>query len=345
MDAAMPSITSTNDVRVIDASYTSCIVQHERHRNTAVDRRQALPDRIDERLAAGARAPHQQTSRGAAASDGAGPLKLATRDGQYAIGGGGFCDTVLPHVIDDADHLAPRRVRIGTDPLTQRRRRRAPQLDRQILRHDGHGPQSRRDRSHVYSRPAIDARPRRPEVVGRHVLEPAERAVPCHVRRVALGHAAACWPTRSRSAPDLPIGIAFVSAMAVTPGIVAKCLQQGLVHLRGLIRRRRDRSLESRSGPSARPSVSNPGTTPRSARNVRIISPELTSSTSASATCATTSPLRVRCRSRLSLAPRAPASIPDSCRPAYLNAGISPKRIPDRIETSSGEREHAGIDR
>ncbi|HEV8394617.1 MAG TPA: hypothetical protein VGQ37_10100 [Vicinamibacterales bacterium] len=84
-----------------------------------------------------------------------------------------------------------------------------------------------------------------------------------------------------------------------------------------------------------RPLVSNPGATLRIAMNVRIMSPALTSSTSASATCATTSPLRVRTRSRLSPAPRAPLSIPESRPAAYLNAGISPNRIPDRIDTRS----------
>ena len=57
-----------------------------------------------------------------------------------------------------------------------------------------------------------------------------------------------------------------------------------------------------------------PGCTCRSAWNVRIISPEPISSTSASATCTTTSVLRARCRSRLWLSVRPP------CRSAARDA-------------------------
>ena len=50
-----------------------------------------------------------------------------------------------------------------------------------------------------------------------------------------------------------------------------------------------------------------PGSTCRIAMNVRIISPETISSVSASATCPTTSALRVRCRPGASLADRPPS--------------------------------------
>jgi hypothetical protein len=56
----------------------------------------------------------------------------------------------------------------------------------------------------------------------------------------------------------------------------------------------------------------NPGFTCLNAWNVRIISPELMSSTSASATCTTTSVLRARCRSRLALDVRPPPRSPDA---------------------------------
>ena len=90
MDAAMPSITSANDVRVIDASYTSCIV------STSVTG--TLPLTADRRcliasISAGlpARGLRTMSTTRRGASDGTGPVKLATRDGQYAIGGGGMC--------------------------------------------------------------------------------------------------------------------------------------------------------------------------------------------------------------------------------------------------------------
>ena len=50
-----------------------------------------------------------------------------------------------------------------------------------------------------------------------------------------------------------------------------------------------------------------PGETCISAKKVRIINPEQISSTSASATCTTTSALRVRCRSRPWLCERPPS--------------------------------------
>ena len=58
------------------------------------------------------------------------------------------------------------------------------------------------------------------------------------------------------------------------------------------------RSVSTSSG------CAKPGETSRIARNVRTIRPDATSSTTASATCATTSVLRARCRSRPSLEPR-----------------------------------------
>ena len=81
MDAAMPSITSANDVRVIDVSYTSCIV------TTSVTGTPPLTD--DSRcliasmsawLPARGLCTMSTTRRGT--SDASGPVKLATRDGQ-----------------------------------------------------------------------------------------------------------------------------------------------------------------------------------------------------------------------------------------------------------------------
>ena len=57
-----------------------------------------------------------------------------------------------------------------------------------------------------------------------------------------------------------------------------------------------------------------PGSTLRIALKVRIISTALMSSTSAMATCATTSRLRPRCRSRLTLAVRIAPSSGTTCR-------------------------------
>src|SRR5262245_15716278 len=86
--AAMPSITSANDVRVIDASYTSRIV------STSVtgtppftDDRRCLIASINPWLPARGLRTRSATLVGEDAGDG--PVKLATRDGQYAIGGGG----------------------------------------------------------------------------------------------------------------------------------------------------------------------------------------------------------------------------------------------------------------
>ena len=55
-----------------------------------------------------------------------------------------------------------------------------------------------------------------------------------------------------------------------------------------------------------------PGSTARSASNVRIIRPELTSSTSASATCPTTSAFCARCCPRPALVPREPRKLVES---------------------------------
>ena len=60
MDAAMPSITSANDVRVIDASYTSCIVStSDTGTLPLTDDRRCLIASISA-WAAGSRASHQE---------------------------------------------------------------------------------------------------------------------------------------------------------------------------------------------------------------------------------------------------------------------------------------------
>src|SRR5205814_2721679 len=72
---------------------------------------------------------------------------------------------------------------------------------------------------------------------------------------------------------------------------------------------------------------------------VRIISPALTSSTSASATCTTTSVLRARWRSRLALDDRPPPRRPAATSaPAYFTTGIVPKSRPAAIEIASVKR-------
>ena len=76
-----------------------------------------------------------------------------------------------------------------------------------------------------------------------------------------------------------------------------------------------------------------PGSTCRSALNVRIINPAPTSRTSASATCRTTSVLRARCRSRLSV----------RLRPAARS--VSATRGPGVLERRNQAERHAGGDR
>jgi len=68
-----------------------------------------------------------------------------------------------------------------------------------------------------------------------------------------------------------------------------------------------------------------PGSTLRSAPNVRIISTALTTRTSASATCTTTSTLRALARSRPALAPRDAPSAPASVCTACFSAVTDPK--------------------
>ena len=81
-----------------------------------------------------------------------------------------------------------------------------------------------------------------------------------------------------------------------------------------------------------------PGSTLRKASDVRIISPELTSSTRASATCVTTSTLRARCRSRLPVAVRPPPRRAFQTRgPPCLNAGSSPNSSPQATEITSAK--------
>ena len=80
----------------------------------------------------------------------------------------------------------------------------------------------------------------------------------------------------------------------------------------------------------------NPGVTCLRAWNVRIISPELTRSTRASATWMTTSVLRARRRSRLSLSARPPArSVAVTCSPAWRSAGMMPNSNPAPSEMTS----------
>ncbi len=77
-----------------------------------------------------------------------------------------------------------------------------------------------------------------------------------------------------------------------------------------------------------------PGSTACSARSVRIISPALTSSTKASASCATTSVLRARWRARPSVNVR-PASRAATSGDACFTAAIAPKTSPAASETTS----------
>ncbi len=80
----------------------------------------------------------------------------------------------------------------------------------------------------------------------------------------------------------------------------------------------------------------NPGSTVRMDWNVRIINPALTRSTSAIATCATTSTLRTRWRSRLTLAlrPKLP-SVAVIRGPVYFSAGMSPNNTLDTSERTA----------
>ena len=80
----------------------------------------------------------------------------------------------------------------------------------------------------------------------------------------------------------------------------------------------------------------NPGSTVRMDWNVRIINPALTRSTSAIATCTTTSTLRTRWRSRLTLAVR--PMLPSAAEirgPVYFSAGISPNNTLDNSERTA----------
>src|ERR1035437_8026593 len=85
-----------------------------------------------------------------------------------------------------------------------------------------------------------------------------------------------------------------------------------------------------------------PGDTCIKAWNVRIMSPEQISRTSARATCTTTSALRARCRSRLWLSARPPSRRPVLIpTPAYLITGIRPmtmltKSASPNVNSSTG---------
>ena len=113
--------------------------------------------------------------------------------------------------------------------------------------------------------------------------------------------------------------------------------------------RRRVRSGSSESGlgidianvSSCSPCVK-PGSTRFSAWKLRIIRPDATSRTSASAISATTSTLRVRCRSRLSLADRPPFLSAVTRGDAYFTTGIKPNRTPAATESSATNPRTAG---
>jgi hypothetical protein len=55
--------------------------------------------------------------------------------------------------------------------------------------------------------------------------------------------------------------------------------------------------------------------------------------------------LRARCRSRLWLAVRVPRSAVTNCGPLYFRIGISPNRIPERIDAAAAKSNHHGVDR
>ena len=81
-------------------------------------------------------------------------------------------------------------------------------------------------------------------------------------------------------------------------------------------------------------SAENPGFTERNASKLRTISPALMTSTNASATCAITSALRVRCPWRLSVVLRPPSRIaPSVLLELEANAGNTPKSIPASTHT------------
>ena len=83
----------------------------------------------------------------------------------------------------------------------------------------------------------------------------------------------------------------------------------------------------------------NPGSTCRIATNVRIISPETISNVSASATCPTTSALRVRCRPGASLADRPPSlsavmlGLPESQDGKQAEQDAAQHRDTDRVNS------------
>ena len=79
----------------------------------------------------------------------------------------------------------------------------------------------------------------------------------------------------------------------------------------------------------------NPGSTARSAWKLRIINPDTTSSTSASAISATTSVLRARCRVGPSLAERPPSFSAVTLGSPKRMTGMMPKSNPATIEIPS----------
>ena len=136
--------------------------------------------------------------------------------------------------------------------------------------------------------------------------------------------------------PSVVIGTSDVRPTDVTPGIAAilftmSCSMRTTITGSFTC----DDGMEIRSVWTSSGRVK-PGCTCLSAWNDRIISPELTSSTSASATWTTTSVLRARCRSLLALSVRPPPrSEAPTCGPAYLITGIDPKSNPATSEMPS----------
>ena len=260
------------------------------------------------------------------------PLKLLHHDRPVHERRRGLIQRILVDVLDDADDLAPQ---VGTvrsrvaNALTQRRGRRSPDFAGEVLGDDRH------------LRTSVDVAPRDvasgdhpradgAEVARRHDLHSTHRRrrpgrSPSPRRRPAL--------SATRSGPS--IGTALAKAAALHAGQRRNLVENLVLHPRDTFRlghllRRHPHSgrLDIGSGRKSRARRLS------SATNVRIIRPDATSRTSASATCTTTSALRVRCRSRLVLAPRAAPTIGAPCCAACFNAGIAPNSRLENSETT-----------
>ena len=132
----------------------------------------------------------------------------------------------------------------------------------------------------------------------------------------------------------------------MTPGTCGDALRDLLVHPRRLDRgpATSEAGIDTRSVSTSSGRVK-PGSTCRIAWNVRIISPDATSSTTASAISTTTSVLRARWRARPALDSRPPSfSAPASCGVANLRTGISPKSSPASERDHDREGQHERID-